>query len=127
MTDSPTGPVHQPGTRPWRSTRPSHPIAEPPRLPIFRPEQPAPIDDGVKDLRPLTRAPYRALLDPAAYLDAPNKQADDLRTKDQVQDPGVERPRRAATRSRRCPRRVLRARVERPRPRPSAPTGSLAW
>jgi hypothetical protein len=62
MTDSPTGPVHQPGTRLWRSTRPSHPNRGAARLPIFRPEQPAPIGDGVKDLRPLTRAPYRALL-----------------------------------------------------------------
>jgi hypothetical protein len=34
----------------------------------------APTGDGVKDLRPLPRAPYRALLDPAAYLDAPNNQ-----------------------------------------------------
>jgi hypothetical protein len=44
---------------------------EPPQPPLLRPEQRAPIGDGVKDLRPLTRAPCRALLDPAAYLNAP--------------------------------------------------------
>ena len=43
---------------------------EPPHTLLLRPEQRAPIGDGVKDLRPLTRAPCRALLDPAAYLDA---------------------------------------------------------
>src|SRR6478609_3623007 len=69
MTDNPhPGQVHQPGSRPWSSTRhPTRPPREahPPNL-ILRPRQPAPTGDGVKNLRPLTRAPYRALLDPAA-------------------------------------------------------------
>jgi len=74
MTDNPhPGHVHQPGSRPWSSTRhPTRPPREahPPNL-ILRPKQPAPTGDGVKNLRPLTRAPYRALLDLAAYFDAP--------------------------------------------------------
>ena len=52
-----------------------HGEAHPPNL-ILRPKQPAPTGDGVKNLRPLTRAPYRALLDPAAYFDAPQTRAE---------------------------------------------------
>ena len=59
---------------------------------LLRPEQRAPIGDGVKDLRPLTRAPCRALLDPVAYLDA-LPTGGEARTKDQLCEFGVDRPR----------------------------------
>jgi hypothetical protein len=67
------GPVHQPGPRPWSSSRPHDPRASRcrPAALACPPEQRAPIGERVKYLRPLTRAPYRSLPDPAAYLDAP--------------------------------------------------------
>jgi len=89
-----SGPVHQPGPRPWSSTSPTPstpPETPEPVWPLRRPQH-APTGDGVKDLRPLPRAPCRALLDPAAYLDAPNNQRRP-RTKDQLQEHGVDRPR----------------------------------
>ena len=43
---------------------------------LLHPEQRAPIGDAGKDLRPLTRAPCRALLDPAACFDVPKKPAE---------------------------------------------------
>lgn len=56
---------------------------------IFRPEQPAPTGDGIKDLRPLPRA----LLDPAAYLDAPTNRRRTHEPKINYKDRGVDRPR----------------------------------
>ena len=60
---------------------------EPPHTLLLRPEQRAPIGDGVKDLRPLARAPCRALLDPAVYLAAP-RTGGARRNKDQLQEQG---------------------------------------
>jgi hypothetical protein len=43
----------------------------------------APSSDGIKDLRPLTRSSSRAILDPAAYLEALTREAERLKKKDQ--------------------------------------------
>jgi hypothetical protein len=59
MTDSPhEEPVHPPGP-PWTLAQHPTPAAPLPEPPLFdlRLEQRAPTGDGVKDLRPLPRAP----------------------------------------------------------------------
>jgi hypothetical protein len=91
------GPVHPPEPRPWSSTRPPPDPTAGAQL-CFRPTLRALTSGAVKDLRPLPRAqfppraPCRALLDPAAYLDAP-KPADHAERKISCRGQGVDRPR----------------------------------
>jgi hypothetical protein len=58
MTDSPHGPVHQPGhpALEQQHQTPTIPTSRSRPTLLLRPEQRAPIGDDVKDLRPLTRA-----------------------------------------------------------------------
>jgi hypothetical protein len=95
MTDSPTRACPPAGTPgPGAAPDPTTPNQqEPPTPPLLRPEQRAPIGDGVKDLRPLRRAPYRALLDPAAYLDAPKDRRRTPKERSTTRTKGVDRPR----------------------------------
>jgi hypothetical protein len=98
-TDSPcAGLSIRRGPRPWSSTRPSPDPSAGAQL-CFRPTERAPISGAVKVLRPRPwaqfppRAPCRALLDPAAYLDAPQP-ADHAERKINCPGQGVDRPRR---------------------------------
>jgi hypothetical protein len=94
MTDNPPRALSTSrATRPWSSTRPptKRTYRSRPAL-ILRREQRAPIGDGIKDLRPLTRAPYRALLDPAAYLDAPKNRRRTPREKINYKNTGLTGP-----------------------------------
>jgi hypothetical protein len=65
---------------------------EPPHTLLLRPEQRAPIGDGVKDLRPLARAPAGRSLTPPST--SPRQEPEEhAETKINYKNKGVDRPR----------------------------------